>query len=362
MATNRTKRKKPDDSPDKTDEILNKAMDLCGKCNKKCTTKGESIQCDLCGLWVHASCEDISKDQYKAIKTLSALDNIVYYCRNNDCRSRIKYITNEWVKSQDTSKIDEIVTNLTQQHISTEYQTIQKAVSDLSNKIIHLQAQESDLCTQIKNTAVALDTHPAKTKSPSPDRKCNVVVYGIDESPQNTPRNSRLQNDTHAVVKIFTKIEVTIEPSLILDCYRLGKFNPQRAKPRPILVKLQRAIDASSILANKGSLSSPVFIKPDMSTAELQIESLLLKERWALIQAGHQRKSIRINSRTSSIYLNNQIFGKVVNSKFVHSQYHAPPPSTASQPSLIDNQEPLITLDPPAPVNMTSTNTTSKTD
>jgi len=124
-----------------------------------------------------------------------------------------------------------------------------------------------------------LDTHLVKTESPSLDHKCNVVVYGIDKNPQNTPCNSRLQNGTDAVVKIFRSIEVTIKPSLILDCYRLSKFNPQRAKPQPILVKLQRAIDASSILANKESLSSPVFIKPDMSPAELQIKPLLLKER-----------------------------------------------------------------------------------
>jgi len=64
MTTNRIKRKKPDDSPDKTDEILNKAMNLCSKCNKKCTTKSESIQCD----WAHASCEDIFKDHCKAMK------------------------------------------------------------------------------------------------------------------------------------------------------------------------------------------------------------------------------------------------------------------------------------------------------
>jgi len=44
MVTNRSKKKKPDDSPD---EILNKAMDLCGKCSKK---------------WP-LGCEDISKDQ-----------------------------------------------------------------------------------------------------------------------------------------------------------------------------------------------------------------------------------------------------------------------------------------------------------
>ena len=100
---------------------------------------------------------------------------MVYYCHNNDCSNCVKFIINEWAKSQDTCKIDEIVTNLTQKHLSNKYQTLQKAVSDLSNKILHLQAQESDLCTQIKNTSVALDKHPDKNKSPTQDRKCNVV-------------------------------------------------------------------------------------------------------------------------------------------------------------------------------------------
>ena len=207
--------------------------------------------------------------------------------------------------NQDTNKIDEIVTNLTQKHLSNEYQTLQKAVSDLSSKIQYLQAQESDLCTQIKKTSVALDRHPVKNKTLTQDPKCNVVVCGVDECPQITSRNVSLQRDTDAVTKLFLNIEVTIEPSLILNCYHLGKYNPQKSKPRPILVKLQRAIDVSSILANRGQLSSPISIKPDMSLAELEIESTLLKERWSLIQAGHQHKSIRINSWTKTIYLNN---------------------------------------------------------
>ena len=199
---------------------------------------------------------------------------------------------------------------------------------------------------------------------PTQDRKCNVVVYGVDECPQNTPRNVRLQKDTDAVTKVFGSIEIAVEPSLILDCYRLGKYNPQKSKPRPILVKLQRAIDASSILANKGSLSAPIFIKPDKSLAELEIESILLKERWNLIQAGHQRKSIRINSRTSRIYLNNQVFGKVENSKFVRSTQHSAPLSSCNSQSLtnqpMDSQEPSITLESPTPATNATTNTTQQ--
>ena len=337
---------------DKSEELFSKtALDSCGKCKKKC--KGESIQCDLCGLWAHASCEGITRDQYRAITAFSTIDNVVYYCRTNDCSSRIKFITNEWVK----------FTNQTQQHLINEYQTLQRAVTELSNKISQLQVQESALSTQIKDTSAALDKHPDKKQPPIQDRKCNVVVYGIDECPQNTSRNARLQKDTDAVTKLFGSIEVTVEPSLILDCYRLGKYNPQKSKPRPILVKLQRAIDASSILANRGQLSSPIFIKPDLSPAELEIESILLKERWNLIEAGHQRKSIRINSRTRKIYLNNQVFGKVENSKFVHSAQCAPLQSSNNQSPTnqpMDSQEPLITLASPTPTTNNTTNMTQQ--
>ena len=101
-----------------------------------------------------------------------------------------------------------------------------------------------------------------------------------------------------------------------LDCFRLGKFKPQLTRPRPILVKLQWTIDAAPILANHSQLSSPLLIKPDLSPAEREIESILLKVRWSLIQKGYLRKSIKMNSQRFCIYVNVQLFGKVFNSQF----------------------------------------------
>ena len=48
--------------------------DICKHCSKKCTLKGkssEAVQCDVCFVWVHASCEGFTKDQYKAFSDLS---------------------------------------------------------------------------------------------------------------------------------------------------------------------------------------------------------------------------------------------------------------------------------------------------
>jgi len=51
-------------------------------------------------------------------------------------------------------------------------------------------------------------------------------------------------------------------------------------------------MDANVILVNRASLSPPHLLKPDMSPEDRAIESILLKERWSLIQRGHNRKQI----------------------------------------------------------------------
>ena len=328
MTTNPSgqKRKKPgiEESPDKSYYILSKSLDTCGKCNKKCTSRGDAIQCDLCGIWVHAVCEGISHEKYKAIKSL-ALENVVYYCQINSCLSRIKNITNDYIKhqAQINTDLETMVSNISQQSLTTEYDNLQKAVANLSTRIDNLTAHESELSNQIKDTSKVLEQRPtAPNIQPLINRKSNVVVFGIEESPPKTFRSVRLQKDMESVSEIFSRIKVQVNPSQILDCYRLGKFKFQQTRPRPILVKLQRTIDVSAILANRWSLSSPSFIKPDMSPNEHTTESTLLKERWSLIQAGYDRKRIKISN--NRIYLDSQLFGEVIDNHFKCSNNQEP--------------------------------------
>ena len=60
---NLKRRCEDDSSPPK---VLTMPGDICKHCNKKCTLKGknsEAVQCDVCFVWVHASCEGFTKDQ-----------------------------------------------------------------------------------------------------------------------------------------------------------------------------------------------------------------------------------------------------------------------------------------------------------
>ena len=82
------KRKQPDDSPDAKSYVLNKDVDSCQHCGKKCTAVCDAIQCDLRGSWVHAICKGIDKEHYKLLTQVTNLvPNVMYYCQVNNCIS-----------------------------------------------------------------------------------------------------------------------------------------------------------------------------------------------------------------------------------------------------------------------------------
>lgn len=330
-----TKKRKAgfEDSPDKCQHVLAKQLDICTKCDKKCAEDDAAIQCDLCCMWVHAKCENITQDQYKAIQSLSGTNNSVYYCNVNNCLTRFKSIVNDWMRHQSgllqpdlsTSNVAEDIDQLASAHCK-----IEKAVSDLSQKIEALQVQETKLVDQIQTTSTALNTHAAQPTQQTPNRKSNVVLYGINECPSRTTRHERQQSDVKSVLETLNGIKVQLNPDHIIDCFRLGKFKQNQPRPRPILVKLQRTMDVNAILANKSSLPSPLVIKPDMLPQERAIESVLLKERWTLIKGGQNRRQIKLGN--NRLYVNNQLYGEVVNGVFTRSSISSAKPAKTAQP------------------------------
>ena len=110
------------------------------------------------------------------------------------------------------------------------YNSEAKCKAYLSVKIDNLQAEEQKLRTQITITSNSIGKYPSKSTGTSEDRKSNIVVFGVEECPQNTPRNTRIIRDTKEVSKVLSSIDVHIEPGQILDCFRLGKFKHQHTK------------------------------------------------------------------------------------------------------------------------------------
>ena len=164
-------------------------------------------------------------------------------------------------------------------------------------------------------------------------KKFNLVLYGIKECPKGTPRHSRLVSDLKSVADILSSIDTQVSQLSIRDNYQLGKYQPNRSGP--ILVKMTRSSEVSSILSNRHKLTSQpgIFIKADLSPKERLIESLLLKERRSLIELGVDRSGIKI--RGNALYVKKQKHASVINSVLnlanpQHPIHLVPPDDTIS--------------------------------
>ena len=194
-------------------------------------------------------------------------------------------------------------------------------------------------------------SHPQHESLSYPDRKYNVVLFGVEECKKGTSRSVRLQSGLVNAVSVLSSITPSVQSESVKDLFRLGKFDSSSQRPRPILVKLIRSADVSNVLANRGSLSPPFAIKPDRSSDERLKDSILLKERWKLIQSGISRKEIKI--RNDRLFVHNKLYGKIFDSVFHPS---------SSDHVTISSQSKSSAVIIPDPLNNSSTDSTPATD
>ena len=267
-----------------------------------------------CNSWIHRQCAGLSQILYKAYQN----GDDPFYCPH--CR----LVLHEQQLLELKSTID----------IPKKEVTDLKAETSKHNEVTRLQSttKQPQLVTQpttsvpkapdtsnaIQQAATTMKSSKLGGDKMQEDRKFNVVIYGIKECSKGTPRNERLNHDLDKVTSIVTQGENSVSPLSIRDLLRLGKYHDQSKKPRPILVKLNRTIDVTTLLIKARSLPKEIRIKPDMSHEERLTESLLLKERWSLIQTGIKRKVIRI--RANKIFLKNKLHGQIIDSSFVPQQ------------------------------------------
>lgn len=271
-------------SPSKTKSVV-----ICPMCEEiiidaTATKKGhESILCDgVCGAWLHRCCAGLSKSTFAIVSK----SNEKFFC------TRCKLLESE-----------------------RELGSLKKRVDDLENKLDALlgKVEVTDSIQGSYASAVSSANEgnairsESSRSSPSLDmgRKYNVIVFGVDESPNGTSRADRQSKELNTVASVFSSVDSSITPLAIRDMFRLGKYNNDHSRSRPILVKLIRAADASSIIIKSRNLEPPYSVKPDRSVEERKKEKCLMDVRWSLIQSGYERKCIKI--RNSSLFVKNQL-------------------------------------------------------
>ena len=225
------------------------------------------------------------------------------------------------------------------QNLTSEISTLKETIKSLNESITTLQstASPSDQLPISKSTPnISPEASTADVSQPKQslmnkllvppltliDKKFNIVIYGIKESPPKTTKVNHLEQDLQNIIHAFANADFQIDANSIKDCIRLGKYKPEVSRPRPILVKFLKSTEATIALSKISLFKAPIHIKPDQTQEESDTEGHLLKERWSLTQLGFEKKRIKI--RNKSIFIDNKLYGQYSNSEFQRSQYNPP--------------------------------------
>ena len=323
-------------------------QELCCICLQKFGLKDQILFCSgNCQKYLHRYCASVSE---QAFKQLSAEDAEPFLCY---CCFRSK-------KEKQVETLLSTVESLKAEMDALKAASSATATSAASNTGHGDQPTRSPVHSrQTVPTAQATPGHSGPMSGenssmssrvlPNPDKKFNVVLYGVEECPSGMSISARFESDLSSAVKVFSSIHNSIEPQSIKDCFRLGKFSPGSSRPRPILVKFIRIWDVTGILTKRSNLSSPYVIKPDMPHEQRVRESALLKERWHLIQSGVHRSNIKI--KKDRLFVSNMLHGSVVDNTFQHAadclpiampnlEVSVPPKNVVDSPCIVEgNQE-----------------------
>jgi len=266
----------------------------------------DSIQCDgRCATWLHRRCAGLSKVAFNDLVSRRGSDPFFCpMCRLDQQELELK-------------SLRDLVSSLSS-HISLIADELAALKQDVPSHVL----SDRRTYAQVLDANVSDGARPEVTRPTSPnthvsdpsDRKYNLLIFGLKESSKGTPRFRRETKDFSDVCSILTSVDTSISPQAVRDCFRLGKYKPD--KDRPIMVKFVRSHDVVSVLSNRKNLASHpgISIKPDLSPAQRKAESILLKERRSLINSGVAKEDIKIKG--NALLVNKAKYGHAVGDAF----------------------------------------------
>ena len=247
----------------------------------------DSIFCDgYCQEWLHRQCAGLSKSHFQSVSASSD-----------------PFLCPKCIIAKQSSEIRDLQQKVN--HLADRVSVLESLVANKPGPDESRSDQPSEP-PEIHTDSSVNFRKPSTTSAapPNKDRKFNIILYGIEE-PQKAGATIRKMDDLKRVESVIQSVGANRDS--VRDCVRLGKFKPQASKPRPILANLTRVSDVQEVLSKVNRLSKPIVIKPDLSLQQRKIESILLKERWSLIQQGQPRSTIKI--RNSKLYVDNSLYG-----------------------------------------------------
>ena len=196
----------------------------------------EAIQCEWkCKKWLHRYCAGISKSLSDEFANC-ANPFSCFYCVNTENKKIIQGLRNEVALLR--TEISELKTSLAAVISSGSVFPCKTASVSTTNIPGNIRGETMPNAS-VYSSVVKSSTFPSMPTSiplhpkPSPEKKLNIVLYGVDECAPGMSRSARQESDLSTVAAVFSSLDSSISSQSIRDCLRLGKFSSE-SRPRPI--------------------------------------------------------------------------------------------------------------------------------
>ena len=254
----------------------------CPKCCITCEEYEKALQCYLCEKWYHNKCVGVADKAYDAITKLE--NNVEWVCEM--CK-----------KEKDKLKIENLSLKKNIQELKNDnkllnnaYQEVKKNLDNLKVEIkndvlkelreemkLHRHTEEN--ASRINESSLNLREEiikAIKEEEERKERKCNLVIYNLEESKKQSGRDRDL--DDLVRIKDVVNNNIKVDNFEIVKSFRMGKKlesnTNENQRPRPILIKLSEERDKWNILRNAKELRNAegwqkkIGISPDLCKGE----------------------------------------------------------------------------------------------
>ena len=262
--------------------IISNSTLSCPSCSNAVEETDDSIKCDKCDSWFHHSCTKLPNG---ALAILEA-DGCFWFC--SACTKSVKKVLS----------VDKL-------EIAKDIEEIKASINEIKAKSIPSISNDPTVNSR---------TNDNITHYPKQQQSLEIKIAGIDEyhSKEQNEKVGPLQTVEHdktEVEKVFNHLCEDL--SCVSDVRRLGKWKPDKNRPRPLLLSLTNPWTARKILSRAHTMNEynkanncRIYVGKSLTKDEQELEKKCLSMRWKLInEKYYSRDSLKI--RNLKLFHNN---------------------------------------------------------
>ena len=247
-----------------------KSADICtgglgNSCGRQVKDEDDALECESCHTWFHIQCQNVDRAKYKAIEDLGG--EVTWYC--SECKITVP-------------KVLDSISNL-----ARKLDTLQDDIGQIKDRINVLESRVSPDIDSFRDSISRECKELFLREAENAKRQNNVVIFGLNQ-PTGVTQEDRVNEDKARILSIF-KDELGLPDIKVTKAIRLLPRvpNPTSNKPPPTKVVLSCHADRITILQNAKKLANPkspqnsVFIAPDLSKEERELNKKLRTELWS---------------------------------------------------------------------------------